>query len=295
MARSAPGVVGTREGWPSYEANFSGVTVMLWVAGLLISTVIGLGIGQLARSRGRSVVAWSVAGVALWPVALVLLLALPSRGAGPTSRWLAPVVLTGVFLASWSLLSLLVSALAIKDFYIPSASMLPTLPVGTYVDVNRLDKGAGRGAIVIFGLPSTLSSPLPFGSSSVRLDVVKRVVAIEGDTISCCRAGHVVLDGRQLEEGYLPPADAGAQARFGPVRVPPGSMFVMGDNREDSADSRTWGPVPTNLIVGRVEGPRGLGARLFPLGLSGAAALILTVVARMALLWRTSGERAHNR
>lgn len=94
---------------------------------------------------------------------------------------------------------------------------------------------------------------------SGRSDFIKRVIAIGGQTVSCCDdRNRVLVDGRALDEPYiyfLPEAGAPAQVPFGPVRVPPGQLWVMGDSRNYSVDSRApgQGPVPVDDVIGRAR------------------------------------------
>jgi signal peptidase I len=85
----------------------------------------------------------------------------------------------------------------------------------------------------------------PTGDSQ---DYIKRVIGVPGDTVEG-RNGRVFVDGKAVDEPYLQP---GMQtSEFGPVKVPEGQIFVMGDNRTNSADSREFGPVPIDTVVGR--------------------------------------------
>ena len=95
-----------------------------------------------------------------------------------------------------------------------------------------------RADIIIFHFPNDPSR-----------DFVKRVIGLPGDTISMIR-GNVFIDGVMLEEPYLTKKDGDALA---PTLVPPNSYFVLGDNRGGSSDSRHWGPVPLENIVGKVS------------------------------------------
>ncbi len=79
-------------------------------------------------------------------------------------------------------------------------------------------------------------------------EYIKRVVALPDETVEG-RSGQVYVDGRLLVEPYLPPAVVTTD--FGPVIVPPGQLWVMGDNRQNSGDSRVFGPIPQDSIVGR--------------------------------------------
>jgi signal peptidase I len=174
--------------------------------------------------------------------------------------------------AEW--LVLIVSALAIaflvnhflfRAFYIPSASMYPTLQKNDRVLVNKLSykvHDVNRGDIVVFSKPK--GEVLPDIE-----DLVKRVIGLPGDTITECVPGKVCIQAagartaRPLTESYLP---AGTRSNFSTVApgcgkpangapgcvVPASSVFVMGDNRTQSQDSRVFGPIKQSTIVGRV-------------------------------------------
>lgn len=166
------------------------------------------------------------------------------RHAQPASRrrgaieWVAVValaVLAALALRTW----------VIEPFYIPSGSMEPTLQVGDKILVNKLSydfHAVHRGDIVVFRRPPNDPEP------AIK-DLVKRVIGLPGETISAS-GGEVYIDGRPLPEPWLPKGVT--TANFGPVHIPRGEYFVMGDNRGDSADSRVFGPIPKSLIVGRV-------------------------------------------
>jgi signal peptidase I len=100
--------------------------------------------------------------------------------------------------------------------------------------------GIHRGDIVVFTKP-------PREQSDIK-DLIKRVIGLPGDTVTG-RNGHVYIDGRQLAESYLP---AGTITdNFDPVKIPPGDIWVMGDNRPASQDSRSFGPIRESSVVGR--------------------------------------------
>jgi signal peptidase I len=100
-----------------------------------------------------------------------------------------------------------------------------------------------------------------FGLSSPDKDTfIKRVIAVGGQTVACCDAqNRVTVDGHALNEPYIyyaPEAGPPTQADFGPVTVPPGQLWVMGDNRNDSADSRAldhFGPIPAAEVIGKAR------------------------------------------
>lgn len=129
---------------------------------------------------------------------------------------------------------------AVRLYSIPSASMAPTLHRGDQIVVTPYFRGAPRrGDVVVFEWPM-----------DPRVLMVKRVVAVPGDMIDS-RLGRVRLGGYTLTEPYVQhPASSGAI----PAQVvPAGAYFVLGDNRMDSVDSRSWGVVPRERIVGRAR------------------------------------------
>jgi signal peptidase I len=166
-------------------------------------------------------------------------------------------------------LAVLVKGFLVQAFYIPSRSMVPTLDVGDRVVVNRLSYRFGapqRGQVVVFlrktgdGADAQQSAltwvrralaqgfgGAPPGSE----DLIKRVIAGPGDVVQGSQ-GRVWVNGRALNEPYL--RQGAFTSDFGPVNVPPGHYWVMGDNREDSSDSRVFGPIPHSSLVGRAVG-----------------------------------------
>ncbi len=168
-------------------------------------------------------------------------------------------------------LALLLKTFLIQAFYIPSESMVPTLEIGDRVLVNKVVyeiREPRRGEVVVFrdepdipGLDTRsvgervldfLTSGL--GASPNERDFIKRIIGLPGETIEV-REGVVHINGQPLEEvvsgdgGYLLEPDL---SDFGPVTIPDGQYFVMGDNRRNSADSRSaLGPVPREELIGR--------------------------------------------
>jgi signal peptidase I len=184
-----------------------------------------------------------------------------SDGAGThdvprTSRWLREAIIVVVVAV---LVAVLLRTFVVQTFFIPSGSMEPTLQVGDRILVNKLSyhlHGVGRGDIVVFSRPPAENC----GGPEVN-DLVKRVVGLPGETLSLS-GGHVYVDGRRLDESWLPAPERGV-TRPGPggtlyslqhaYRVPANDYFVMGDNRTNSCDSRFWGPISKSLVVGKVE------------------------------------------
>jgi signal peptidase I len=145
--------------------------------------------------------------------------------------------------------ALVVKTFLFQAFYIPSASMEPTLEKGDRVLVNKLSydlHDINRGDIVVFELP-----PEKVGADGIK-DLIKRVVGLPGEVIET-RDGIVYIDGERLDEPYLPEGTLTDQPPIERQTVPEDHIFVMGDNRDNSADSRfaNRGPIPVDDVVGR--------------------------------------------
>ncbi len=176
-------------------------------------------------------------------------------------------------------LSLVLKAFVVQAFYIPSGSMEETLQVGDRVLVNKLIydlRDIRRGEVVVFnGVDSftTEPPPQPEGDALTRVgrvigsavgvapsderDFIKRVIGVAGDRVRCCDAdGRVTVNGVPLREPYLFPGDSPSESRFD-VTVPRDRLWVMGDHRSRSADSRVHlgepggGMVPVDRVIGR--------------------------------------------
>ncbi|HWH11867.1 MAG TPA: signal peptidase I [Solirubrobacteraceae bacterium] len=179
---------------------------------------------------------------------------------------LVELIVTVAFAAG---LAFCVQAYAVKPYKIPSASMEPTLQKGDRVLVNRISHETGAlpkvGQIVVFnppvgaenipipscGMPHSADSACPESvPERSSLVFIKRVVAVAGDRISI-RGGHVLRNGVQEPDSYTAPC-AGGQAcdLHQTITVPKGQLFLMGDNRGNSDDSRFWGPIPTSWVIG---------------------------------------------
>jgi signal peptidase I len=161
-------------------------------------------------------------------------------------------------------IALVIKTFVAQAFFIPSESMLPTLKVGDRVIVEKIGYRIGdpaRGDIVVFEREADLQAPEPglwtkvgdsfrelFGLPVAgREDLIKRVIAVEGDRIEA-RGGIVFVNGRMIDEPYL--RDDTVTSDFSVTTVPPDTVWVMGDNRAGSGDSRGFGPVPVDEIVG---------------------------------------------
>lgn len=136
------------------------------------------------------------------------------------------------------------AASSVVSFFIPSEAMAPTLRDGDHIAVEEIYAASAihRGVIVVFKEPPNDIEP---GMT----DLVKRIIGLPGETIAS-RDGSVYINGAVLKEPWLP---AGVTTSdFSPVQIPPRDYFVIGDNRGNSADSRIFGPIAGDLIVGVV-------------------------------------------
>lgn len=145
------------------------------------------------------------------------------------------------------LVALIIKTFVVQAFKIPSESMVPTLEVGDRVLVNKLSYDAHdlhRGDVVVFDRPPGL----PSGPDDPK-DLIKRVIGLPGDTV-VAKDGSMYVDDKRLDEPYLP-ASAVTYNLDEPVTIPKGQVWVMGDNRTNSEDSRVFGPIDSDTIVGR--------------------------------------------
>jgi signal peptidase I len=164
--------------------------------------------------------------------------------------------------ALWALvLTLFLRAFVIQAFRIPSESMRDTLLVGDFLFVNKFEYGPkipfthvrlpglrapNRGDVIVFQYPQDPSK-----------DFIKRLVAKGGETIEV-RNKAVMVNGKPLVEPYaihsdptVRPSGYDARDNFGPITVDRGNLFMMGDNRDNSNDSRYWGTLDMDLVKGR--------------------------------------------
>jgi signal peptidase I len=172
------------------------------------------------------------------------------------------VLIVGVALA----LAFAIQALVVKPYEIPTLSMYPTLEKGQRVLVDRLGNdffAPSVGDIVVFhppaGAPSEMCGQVTRTGQACDRPTkqesnetyIKRVVAGPGDTIRII-AGHVYRNGKLEKAPYADFAGChAADCNYAtPITIPAGHYFMMGDNRDDSDDSRFWGPVPRGWIIG---------------------------------------------
>ncbi len=160
-------------------------------------------------------------------------------------------------------LALIIRAFIIQAFKIPSGSMEPTLLVGDHILVNKFIYGMHvpftndvvlpvrapqRGNVIVFEYPK-----------DENIDFIKRVIGLPGDKLQIINK-QVYINGKKLDEPYayhgdpeVLPASESPRDNFGPIIVPKGEYFMMGDNRDFSNDSRFWGYVKRDLILGQAD------------------------------------------
>lgn len=158
-------------------------------------------------------------------------------------------------------LAFLIRTFVVQAFKIPSGSMEPTLEIGDHILVNKFIYGIKipftstrlfplekpkRGDVVVFIYPLDPSK-----------DFIKRVVAVEGDTVQIVNK-KLIINGAEVPDPHAVykddtvfPAEVQKRDNFGPVTVPKGCLFVLGDNRDRSLDSRFWGFVPIEDLRGK--------------------------------------------
>ena len=167
--------------------------------------------------------------------------------------------------------ALLVKTFLVQAFWIPSVSMEDTLKVNDRVLVSKLSYRLGDpapGDVVVFRAPPGQDIPEPVSSASRRFfngiglgsdekDLIKRVVATGGQTVQI-KGGRLYVDDKALEEPYR--KDQSPLPDYGPYVVPRDSLFVMGDNRFQSSDSRVFGAISESTVLGRAF------VRIWPFG-----------------------------
>ena len=151
--------------------------------------------------------------------------------------------------------AMLVRVYVLQQFYISGPSMQTTLLENNRVLVNKLSyrlHDVRRGDVVVFDRVTTNDGVVAHD------DLIKRVIAVGGDTVSISQC-NVIVNGKKIDESYLDAKSGGSQNLVDRCRVidlaeqtiPKDKIFVMGDNRAESFDSRSFGPIDKDLIVGR--------------------------------------------
>ncbi|WP_317445625.1 signal peptidase I [Streptomyces collinus] len=141
-------------------------------------------------------------------------------------------------------------ALIYRPYTVPTSSMTPTIDIGDRVLAERVDGGeVKRGDVVVFRDKDWVANA----------KVVKRVVAVGGDTVSCCTDGKLTVNGKQIDEPYLPDGSLAEIKNFPTVTVPEGRLFLLGDERQGSLDSTAHltdaarGTVSRDAVSARVD------------------------------------------
>ncbi|HWI54694.1 MAG TPA: signal peptidase I [Desulfobacteria bacterium] len=138
------------------------------------------------------------------------------------------------------LLALIIRFFLFQPFFIPSGSMEPTLKKGDRIVVSKITYRLSepkRGDIIVFKYPV-----------NPKRDFIKRLIGLPGETLEV-KNSQVYIDGKVLEQSFLPKGLT--YNNFGPVKIPEKQYFMMGDNRNNSEDSRFWGTLPEENIIGR--------------------------------------------
>lgn len=159
------------------------------------------------------------------------------------------------------LLALFIRSFVFQAFKIPSGSMLSTLQIGDHLLVNKFIYGVKvpmSGKILIPWKSPTRDDIVVFRFPKDRsIDYIKRVVGVAGDSIEI-KDKQLYINGKAINNPHIQftnnnimRAGAGPRDNMGPVKVPEGKLFVMGDNRDNSYDSRFWGFVPLNDVLGK--------------------------------------------
>ncbi len=158
-------------------------------------------------------------------------------------------------------LALVIRTFIVQAFKIPSGSMIPTLEIGDHILVNKFLYGfripytkirllpftqPERGDVIVFVYPEDSSK-----------DFIKRVIGVEGDEVEI-RNKEVLVNHKGVNDSFarhldtrVVPRELDPRDNFGPIRVPPRALFVMGDNRDNSRDSRYWGFVDVGMVKGK--------------------------------------------
>lgn len=166
--------------------------------------------------------------------------------------------------------ALVVRSSVVEAFWVPSGSMLPTIQIGDHLFVNKLAYGlhipftgievahwgeVNRGDIVVFLSPPKGSDGASRGSDEGRIDLIKRVIAVGGDTVEI-RDKKLFVNNEQVDDHNAHFFDSRHQLgtprdNFGPVTVPDSKIFCLGDNRDHSHDSRYWGFADVGDVKGK--------------------------------------------
>jgi signal peptidase I len=231
-----------------------------WLVAGLLAVILTL-VGGLAAAPKLMLVGLVAAVVVMLGALVDTARARPAPGKPPLAPWLVVGSVAGVALGA----NLLLRAALLENFQMPSGSMMPTLVPGDRFLIKKIGASVERGDIVVFSHPTKPGT-----------DYVKRVIAVGGDHVEM-REGVIVLNGKELAQREVgqpcPEVDYPAACSFReetnagrtygifravdlkpfapPIDVPPGHIYVVGDDRDNSSDSRAWGTVPVANVKGK--------------------------------------------
>ncbi len=145
------------------------------------------------------------------------------------------------------LLALVIRTFVVQAFKIPSGSMLPTLQIGDHILVTKFlyyFRPIQREDVIVFKFPQDESR-----------DFIKRVIGLPGETLEI-RGKEILINGKPIPDPYAvyderPAGGLGEREHVGPIYIPPGRLFMMGDNRDHSMDSRVWGFLDERKVIGK--------------------------------------------
>ncbi len=159
------------------------------------------------------------------------------------------------------LIAAFIRTFVVQAFKIPSGSMKPTLEIGDHILVNKFSYGVKlpylRNTIIPIGQPQRGDIAVFIYPEDKTKDFIKRVIAVGGDTVEI-RNKQILLNGAPMQDPFgvhvedvIYPKALQRRDNLGPIKVPEGTIFVMGDNRDQSYDSRFWGFVKLEDVIGK--------------------------------------------
>ena len=159
------------------------------------------------------------------------------------------------------LIAAFIRTFVVQAFKIPSGSMKPTLEIGDHILVNKFSYGVKipylRTTMIPIGQPQRGDIAVFIYPEDKTKDFIKRVIAVGGDTVEI-RSKKVFINGAPMEDPFgvhvediIYPKSLQRRDNLGPIKVPEGTLFVMGDNRDQSYDSRFWGFVKLEDVIGK--------------------------------------------
>jgi len=241
--------------------------MLMWAARLSITLV---GLCAFSRIAGKAGLVLTAAVLIAAPLCLVADAAIVARQQGGVfqlkwyNRWYTYLVTAAMVWVATQAVTAAIRAFVVEAFYLPSSAMTPTLQIDDRIVVDKLAyrwHSPARFDVVVFRAPRKGITGVPV--SAEEHVFIKRVIGLPGESVEL-REKKVYINGKGLDEAYvhflLPPGDPSethevtshdVRERYGPVTVPENHYFVMGDNRDNSQDSRYWGFLPRGYIKGK--------------------------------------------